>query len=64
MNLARGAANLLDDWHRAACRDKPAGAENFVVGRDIAITKGDVVYRNNLIELMDHEILHSRSVAA
>jgi polyhydroxyalkanoate synthase len=52
MNLTRGIANLIDDWQRAARGDKPAGTEKFEVGRNIAATQGEVVYRNNLIELI------------
>jgi polyhydroxyalkanoate synthase subunit PhaC len=52
MNLARGFANLIDDWQRAALGDKPAGVNNFVVGRNIAVTPGEVISRNNLIELI------------
>jgi polyhydroxyalkanoate synthase subunit PhaC len=52
LNLVKGIANLIDDWQRTARGDKPAGAENFDIGRNIAVTAGDVVYRNNLIELI------------
>jgi polyhydroxyalkanoate synthase len=52
MNLARGFANLIDDWQRAARGEKPAGVDNFAVGRNIAVTPGEVVYRNNLVELI------------
>jgi polyhydroxyalkanoate synthase subunit PhaC len=51
-NLVNGWHNLIDDWRRVARGDKPAGAENFVVGRNVAVTPGRVVYRNRLIELI------------
>jgi len=52
INLANGWHNLIDDWQRTARGEKPAGAENFVVGRNVAVTPGQVVYRNRLIELI------------
>jgi polyhydroxyalkanoate synthase len=52
MNLVRGSRNFIDDWQRATRRGKPAGAEDFVVGRDVAVTPGRIVYRNRLIELI------------
>ena len=51
-NLANGLHNLIDDWQRALRGDKPVGAENFAVGRNVAVTPGRVVYRNRLIELI------------
>ena len=54
MNLVRGTQNFLEDWERAVSGAKPAGAEAFMVGRDVAITPGKVVYRNRLIELIQY----------
>ncbi len=54
MNLFRGAQNLAEDWERAIGGRKPIGTENFVVGRDVAVTPGKVVYRNRLIELIQY----------
>jgi polyhydroxyalkanoate synthase len=54
LNLLKGIGNLIDDWHRATRGDRPAGAENFEVGRNVAVTAGDVVFRNNLIELIHY----------
>ena len=63
MNLVRGARNLFDDWQRAIRNEPPAGAENFQVGKQVAITPGKVVFRNRLIELIQYEPV-SRSVHA
>jgi len=54
LNLAKGWQNLIEDAERAFSGRKPIGAENFVVGRDVAITAGKVVYRNRLIELIQY----------
>jgi len=53
-NLFRGWQNFVDDWERAVSGKKQAGAENFVVGRDVAVTAGKVIYRNRLIELIQY----------
>ncbi|HTS40294.1 MAG TPA: alpha/beta fold hydrolase [Xanthobacteraceae bacterium] len=55
MNLVNGFQNLMEDWERAISGKKPVGSEKFVVGRDVAITPGKVVYRNRLIELIQYE---------
>ncbi|MHB8885034.1 MAG: PHA/PHB synthase family protein [Methylovirgula sp.] len=54
-NLVQGAMNFADDLQRQMQSLKPAGAEAFQVGRNIAVTKGKVVYRNRLIELIQYE---------
>ena len=54
MNLINGFQNLMEDWERAISGKKPAGTENVVVGRDVAVTPGKVVYRNRLIELIQY----------
>jgi len=53
-NFVRGYLNLVEDWERAVAGRKPVGTENFVVGRDVAVTPGKVVYRNELIELIQY----------
>jgi polyhydroxyalkanoate synthase len=53
-NLVRGAQNLVEDWERALGGKPPPGAEQFEVGRNVAITPGKVVYRNRLIELIQY----------
>ena len=54
-NLRRGGEYFIDDLRRAVSGEKPAGAEAFQVGRDVAITPGKVVFRNRLIELIQYE---------
>jgi polyhydroxyalkanoate synthase subunit PhaC len=54
LNLITGAQNFIEDWERAISGKPPVGAENFVVGRDIAITAGKVAYRDHLIELIQY----------
>ena len=53
-NLLRGWQNFVQDWERAISGKKPVGSEQFVVGRDVAVTPGKVVYRNRLIELIQY----------
>jgi len=54
-NLARGYRNWLDDQMRKAKNEPPAGTENFKVGKNVAVTKGKVIFRNQLIELIQYE---------
>jgi polyhydroxyalkanoate synthase len=82
-NFVRGWRNFCDDWVRLASAGLgPVTTGDFVVGKTVATSRGKVVFRNALIELiqshhregasgtgpdragLDHEILHSRSVAA
>ncbi|HJW55983.1 MAG TPA: alpha/beta fold hydrolase [Burkholderiaceae bacterium] len=53
-NLVRGAMNFLEDMERASGMKPPVGAEAFQPGRDVAITPGQVVLRNRLIELIQY----------
>lgn len=54
VNFIEGYRNWLDDVSRLATATPPAGTENFVVGRDVAVTPGKVVFRNHLIELIQY----------
>ncbi|MBI3707644.1 MAG: alpha/beta fold hydrolase [Proteobacteria bacterium] len=53
-NFARGWINLVEDWERAIAGKKPVGTETFEVGRHVGVTPGRVVYRNELIELIQY----------
>ena len=53
-NLLRGWQNFIQDWERAVSGKRPVGSEKFAVGRDVAVTPGKVVYRNDLIELIQY----------
>ncbi|HEY9040106.1 MAG TPA: alpha/beta fold hydrolase [Roseovarius sp.] len=53
-NLIRGAHNLAEDWKRALSGRPPVGAEDFVAGRDVAVTPGKVVFRSYLLELIQY----------
>jgi polyhydroxyalkanoate synthase len=55
MNFVRGAGYLADDLHRAAADKPPPGAEQFRPGHEVAVTPGEVVYRNGLIELIQYK---------
>jgi polyhydroxyalkanoate synthase len=52
-NLARGFENLVADLQKGRLSMVPDGA--FQVGRDLAVTPGQVVYRNPLIEIIQYE---------
>ena len=55
MNLLTGWTNLLEDMRRLATGKKPVGLEQFEVGKNLAITKGKVIFRNDLLELIQYE---------
>ena len=54
MNLLQGFFNFLEDQERALSGKRPVGADAFTVGRNVGITPGKVVYRNDLIELLQY----------
>jgi len=54
-NLARGFKNLIEDLGRTLKGGAPAGTEEFEVGKNVAVTPGKVVFRNELIELIQYE---------
>jgi polyhydroxyalkanoate synthase len=54
MNLVSGLQNLIKDWEQGISGKGPAGTEEFVVGKNLAVTPGKVVFRNRLIELLQY----------
>ena len=53
-NFVRGIKNFIDDRKQKKSAEPPPGAENFQVGKDVAITPGKVIYQNNLMELIQY----------
>jgi polyhydroxyalkanoate synthase len=53
-NLVSGFQNWLEDVSRTLKHDQPVGTENFKVGVNVAVTPGKVVFRNELIELIQY----------
>lgn len=56
-NLIKGLNNLLDDLERGKgkLQIRMTDTEAFEVGKNIAVTPGKVIYRNNLIELIQYD---------
>jgi polyhydroxyalkanoate synthase subunit PhaC len=55
MNLLQGAQNWWEDTARMLGNRRPVGTENFVVGKDVAVTPGNVMFRNRLTELIRYD---------
>ncbi len=53
-NLYQGWLNALEDAERRITGCGPAGTEDFRPGRNLAVTPGRVVFRNDLIELIQY----------
>ncbi|MGY6533259.1 PHA/PHB synthase family protein [Glycocaulis sp.] len=53
-NLVRGFLYALDDAGRAIRHEPPAGADAFRPGETVAVTPGKIVYRNDLMELIQY----------
>ncbi|KTD74689.1 PHA/PHB synthase family protein [Legionella waltersii] len=53
-NLVRGTELAIQDFMEKITGSPPAGVENFIPGKQVAITKGKVVFSNHLIELIQY----------
>ena len=54
-NLVRGTELAIRDFMEKLTGAAPSGVENFIPGKQVAITKGKVIYSNHLIELIQYE---------
>ena len=54
-NLVRGTELAIQDFIEKITGSPPAGIEHFIPGKQVAVTKGKVVYKNHLIELIQYE---------
>jgi polyhydroxyalkanoate synthase subunit PhaC len=52
-NFVSGLHNWIEDW-QTLLTGKPGTDQQFIVGKDVAVTPGKVVYRNELIELIQY----------
>ena len=62
-NLMRGAHNLQEDFWRALALQPEPQTGGLEVGKDIAVTPGEVVFRNELMELIQYKPATERVVA-
>jgi polyhydroxyalkanoate synthase len=53
-NLLNGWAHMVEDMQAIIAGRGPVGSEASEVGRDVAATPGKVIYRNQLIELIQY----------
>lgn len=60
-NLIAGLMNFVEDRERAISGKKPVITDGFKVGENLAVTKGSVVYRNQLMELIQYEPLTKKT---
>ncbi|OLL71033.1 Polyhydroxyalkanoic acid synthase [Pseudonocardia sp. Ae168_Ps1] len=55
LNVVRGARNMLRDTVQNRGMPRQVTPGQYVVGKDLAVTPGHVVFRNRLIELIQYE---------
>ncbi len=65
-SFVQGWSNWVEDLRRATAGAPPVGAEAFRPGHEVAITPGQVIFRNHLIELIQYspttETVHAEPV--
>lgn len=54
-NLLHGLQNLIADAQRLQAQSPAPGTEAFQVGKQVAATPGQVIFRNHLIELIQYK---------
>lgn len=54
-NLVKGMENLLNDFQEGELRIRMTDMKAFELGRDIATTPGKVIFRNQLMELIQYQ---------
>ena len=55
LSLVQGLRHFLDDAANNGGKPRQVDTSGFVVGRDLAVTPGRVVFRNELMELIQYE---------
>lgn len=63
-NLLQGARNWLEDLGGLLAGAPPANSEGLIVGKNVGVTPGKVVFRNHLIELIQYAPATPRVYAA
>jgi polyhydroxyalkanoate synthase len=53
-NLSRGLRNFCEDWAHALTQTPPEPSADFRVGDTLAATPGQVIFRNELMELIQY----------
>jgi polyhydroxyalkanoate synthase len=53
-NLAEGAHNFMHDFVNTVAQVQDPAPEGFQIGKDLACTPGEVVFRNDLFELIQY----------
>ncbi len=53
-SVAKGARNFMDDLINNHGRPRQVDTSNFILGKNLAATPGKVVYRNELMELIQY----------